>query len=80
MSYTYTPEQVIERLEGLIRALEAGRDATKSFAELIPSHVKGMTSGVNIAINAIKSEIEMIRAGAAAANKILQPNNTNNEG
>lgn len=81
MSLTYTPEQVIRRLEDFKRSLEAARDVEhpEGIRKAIPQWLQGHREGIQHTIIALETEIRMIRAGAKAANKVLHPN-TNNEG
>lgn len=73
----------ISRLEQLRASLEAARNSladTAGYGDFMRVHARGMNDGLQVAIDSIDSEIRIIRAGARAANEVLQSNNANNEG
>jgi hypothetical protein len=68
---TYTATR---RLEGLKQSLEAARDVahpptmlTGSHLATYEQHLRGVKAGLQLAIDAIDTEIRMIAAGDAAA-------------
>lgn len=64
-------QPTITRLQGLKRSLEAARDCNN---HIDMACIRDMNSGLQIAINAIESELRIIAAGERAAARFAQPN------
>lgn len=76
-----TPNKIIERLEALRCGLVAARDFQHSpeIRAVVPQYLEGQSNGLNIAIQAIDTEIRMIRAGEQAERKLMQSTTNNKE-
>jgi soluble cytochrome b562 len=76
MEPSMSTNPTIDRLEALKRSLEVARDVKhdtpQSIRDVFESHVKGLRAGLQIAIDAIDTEVQMIQAGASAAARFNQ--------
>lgn len=76
-----TSSKIIERLEALRCGLVAARDFNHSpeIRAVVPQYLEGQSNGLNIAIQAIDTEIRMIRAGEQAVRRVMQTTTDNKE-